>query len=840
MKEWDLQTRILFFAIVPLTLIVALLSFHFIQTRLDDLDQALQDRGKAIARQMAPACEYGVFSGNREFLAGLTRSALRENDVLSVTISDMQDSVLAHASRKDWKPENSSILGRSASVYIFQAPILQSEIKIDDFYDPTVGNNHEPAGGQSRQLGTITVELSNDTTITQRNQFLVESLLIILVGLVMTTIIALRMARSVTKPILSLTKLVRQIKTGGLDQRVAVESGGELGTLERGVNAMVEALERGQEADKRRAEDALYLEKVRAQVTLESIGDGVITTDDEGKIVYLNPVAAQFTGWDAKAAEGLWLKEVFKTVDETSNRPRDYPLHLCLHDGNVIRHDSHHLLVRKDGYRFAIQDSAAPIRDRDGHIIGAAVIFHDMTEMQHMARRMAYLASHDPLTGLINRREFEARLQQVLENARAEGTQHAICYFDLDQFKIVNDTCGHIAGDELLKQLSQRLQNEIRQSDVLARLGGDEFGVILENCTIEKAGQVAEMLRHSVKSFRFAWQDHAFDIGASIGLVPITVDSGSLTDVMSAADSACYVAKDRGRNCIHVYQADDIALAQRHGEMQWVHRLNRGLENDRFRIYSQAIMPLKSGKSPERGFYEILVRMNENGSDVILPTAFIPAAERYHLMPMIDRRIISSVFASIQEFAGFGQRSGIVVPPMFSINLSGQSLCDDHFLDFVTGLFEYYKVDAQLICFEITETAAIANLSRAKVFITTLKDMGCKFALDDFGSGLSSFGYLKSLPVDYLKIAGNFIQDIVRDPVDHAMVDAINQIGHIMGLITIAESVESADIMAKVKESGIDYGQGFWIDQPRPFGTVLEAHYASTRNEKFGSRGSLV
>jgi diguanylate cyclase (GGDEF)-like protein len=454
-----------------------------------------------------------------------------------------------------------------------------------------------------------------------------------------------------------------------------------------------------------------------------------------------------------------------------------------------------------------------------------------MTEMQHMARRMAYLASHDPLTGLINRREFEARLNQVMESARSEGKQHAICYFDLDQFKIVNDTCGHVAGDELLKQLSQRLQNEIRQSDVLARLGGDEFGVILESCSIEKAEQVAEILRHCVKSFRFVWQDHAFDIGASIGLVPITADSGSLTDVMSAADSACYVAKDRGRNCIHIYQADDIALAQRHGEMQWVHRLNRGLENDKFRIYSQAIVPLNSRGHGIQGFYEILVRMNDHGNDVILPTAFIPAAERYHLMPTIDRRIISSVFASMHEFSSHAQNADESIAPMFSINLSGQSLCDDNFLDFVTGLFEYYHIDPQRICFEITETAAIANLSRAKAFIETLKGMGCKFALDDFGSGLSSFGYLKSLPVDYLKIAGNFVQDIVRDPVDHAMVDAINQIGHIMGLITIAESVESEEIMLKIRESGIDYAQGYWIGEPKPFAEVLAAHYTSSRND---------
>ena len=832
MKEWGIQTRVLFIALVPLVLVVTLLSFHFVQTRLDDLDRALQERGKAIAHQMAPACEYGVFSGNREFLSRLARTTLSEHDVLSVTIFDMQDTILAQAVSKQRKEKSKTLFTDSSPVYVFQAPIIQSAVPVDDFREAIAIDQSMPDGASlPKQIGMISVELSSDSTIARRNQILVESLLIIIVGLVFTALIALRMGKSVTRPILAMTNLVRKIKAGGLAQRVVEESGAELGTLERGINAMVEALERSQETEKKQAEDALYLEKVRAQVTLESIGDGVITTDAAGKIVYLNPVAEQFTGWDGRAAEGLWLKDVFKTVDEVSGRPRDYPLHLCLRDGNIIRHDSHHLLVRKDGYRFAIQDSAAPIRDRDGRIIGAAVVFHDMTEMQHMARRMAYLASHDPLTGLINRREFEARLHQVLETARSEGKQHAICYFDLDQFKIVNDTCGHVAGDELLKQLSQRLQNEIRQSDVLARLGGDEFGVILESCSIEMAGQVAEVLRRCVKSFRFVWQDHAFDIGASIGLVPISADSGSLTDVMSAADSACYVAKDRGRNCIHIYQADDAALAQRHGEMQWVNRLNRGLENDKFRIYSQAIVPLNERGHPAQGFYEILVRMNDNGNDVILPTAFIPAAERYHLMPTIDRRIISSVFASMHAFSSHAHNADEAIAPMFSINLSGQSLCDDNFLDFVTGLFEYYHIDPRRICFEITETAAIANLARAKTFIETLKGMGCKFALDDFGSGLSSFGYLKSLPVDYLKIAGNFVQDIVRDPVDHAMVDAINQIGHIMGLITIAESVESEEIMLKIRESGIDYGQGYWIGEPKPFAEVLAEHYTRSRGE---------
>jgi diguanylate cyclase (GGDEF)-like protein len=440
--------------------------------------------------------------------------------------------------------------------------------------------------------------------------------------------------------------------------------------------------------------------------------------------------------------------------------------------------------------------------------------------MQHMARRMAYLASHDPLTGLINRREFESRLQLVLDSARLEERQHAICYLDLDQFKIVNDTCGHVAGDELLKQLAQRLQHEIRQSDVLARLGGDEFGVILENCSIEMAHQVAELLRQSVRSFRFAWQERSFDIGASIGLVPINADSGSLTDVMSVADSACYVAKDRGRNCIHVYQEDDAALAHRHGEMQWVQRLKRGLDEDSFKLYCQAIVPLNRKYEARRDFYEILVRFDENGNEMIIPTVFMPAAERYHLMPAMDRRILTSAFAAI-SLLNSDDEERRARTPLFSINLSGQSLCDDKFLDFVITNMELFRVNPGNICFEITETAAISNLTRAKAFITSLKEKGCLFALDDFGSGLSSFGYLKSLPVDYLKIAGNFIQDITSDAVDLAMVDAINQIGHIMGLITVAESVEDDRILEKIRQAGIDYGQGFGIEKPIPVAEVI-------------------
>jgi diguanylate cyclase (GGDEF)-like protein/PAS domain S-box-containing protein len=815
MKNWGIRAKVLFVALAPLAVIVTLLAVHFIVSRLNDLDQALRDRGLAIARQLAPACEYGVFSGNRAILAGLAKAALRESDVNAVAITDGAGNVLVYASNTlDSVHAAPSV--RGGSFYEFRAPIAQSAVAVDDFLDTGAA----PRG--ARELGWVKVELSRAATIQRQNRVLIEGLVITLIGLIGTTFLALRLAGSVTRPMRRLSRAVEAIKGGRFDQRVEVGSSGELGALERGVNAMAAALEAARDNEHKRVEDALYLEKVRAQVTLESIGDGVITTDAGGRVVYMNSVAEQFTGWRKDEVEGLPLAEVFRTLDERSSRPREYPLHFCLRDGNVVRHDSHHLLLRRDGHRFAIQDSAAPIRDRAGAIIGAVVVFHDMTEMQHMARRMAYLASHDPLTGLINRREFESRLLRVLESARSEDKRHAICYLDLDQFKIVNDTCGHVAGDELLKQIAHHLEGSIRRHDVLARLGGDEFGVILEDCMIDEASVIADQLRQRVKGFRFAWQDRAFDIGVSIGVVPISADSGSMTDVLSAADSACYVAKDRGRNCIHVYQPDDAALTQRHGEMQWVHRLNEGLVQDSFSLYCQAIAPIAEGGDRDRHFYEILVRLNENGAGPILPQTFIPAAERYHLMPAIDRRVITAAFGLLRQYAPRLRRSGGPHGVTFSINLSGQSLCDHSFLEFVVEQFRDSNVRPNSICFEITETAAIANLTRAQQFIARLKDMGCRFALDDFGSGLSSFGYLKTLPVDYLKIAGDFVEDIVHDPVDHAMVDAINQIGHIMGLTTIAESVETAAILNTLRATGVDYGQGFGIDPPRPFVEVLE------------------
>ena len=810
MKEWSLQKRVLFMALAPLTVAVLLLALQqFTNARIQDLEQALHDRGQTLATRLAAVCEDAVSARNRKKLAELLQPALKEKNVLSVTVTDMGGSILARAA-VDEKDKGSVTDGAR---YKFLAPIHRVESPARAAPRPT------DAAEPHKQVGWVSVSLSRAALQTEQNRILFQSLFMVALGLVVTVVFALRMARTVTRPVLSLTRAVDKIKNGQLDHRVATLSGGEVGRLEDGINAMAAALQEARDKEKKRSEDALFLEKVRAQVTLESIGDGVITTDAEGRIVYMNPVAEQFTEWKGDAARGKPLSEVFKIFDEDSNRLEEYPIHYCLQEGRIIRHDSHHLLMSHEGGKIEVQDSAAPIRDRDGAILGAVVVFHDVTEIQSMARRMAFLASHDPLTGLLNRREFETRLNQVLESAQAGRREHALLYLDLDQFKIVNDTCGHIAGDELLKQLANHMQKEIRASDVLARLGGDEFGVVLEDCSVDKAKQIADLLRQSVKDFRFLWESRTFEIGVSIGLVPISRDSGGITEVLSAADSACYVAKDHGRNRIHIYQPGDRAMAQRRGEMQWVHRLRQGLENNSFDLYCQAIVPLSEEASPSARFYEILVRVQDE--DLVLPAAFIPAAERYHLMPSIDRWVIRTVFSMLEEHQA---RSGGGEPgsARFAINLSGQSLGDEKFLEFVMQQFAQHHISPASICFEITETAAIANLARARDFIARFKSMGCHFALDDFGSGLSSFGYLKSLSVDYLKIAGDFIEGMVEDPVDHAMVDAINQIGHVMGLTTIAESVENAPILNSIRELGVDYAQGLGIDTPKPLHQVLQ------------------
>ncbi len=560
----------------------------------------------------------------------------------------------------------------------------------------------------------------------------------------------------------------------------------------------------------------LALEKERAQVTLESIGDAVITTDAGSNIEYLNPIAEKLTGWKNTEAHGLPLQDVFNVVKETTREPADNPVKPYLAEGQAAKLIRDTILVNRDRSEIAIDHSAAPIRNREGAIIGAVLVFHNVGHERKMAQEMSYQATHDALTGLLNRRVFEERLRELLINAKTENSAHTVLYLDLDRFKIVNDACGHVAGDELLRQITTLLHAEVRRSDTVARIGGDEFGILLYQCQQEGALHIANKLRQVIHDFRFVWKDRTFAIGVSIGLVTVTNESESSSGILSAADAACYTAKDKGRNRVQVFQADDSELAHRRGEMQWVTRLTKALEENRFLLYGQSIVPIASSHSSNIKQYEVLIRLlSEDGKEIIPPGAFVPAAERYNLMPTIDGWVISTIFEWLTDpFIAD-------IDASYNINLSGQSLSDDNFLSFLIDQFQRVNIPPGKICFEITETAVVANLTNAVQFINTLKQLGCRFALDDFGSGWSSFAYLKNLPVDYLKIDGSFVKDMMDDPLDYIMVESINRIGHTMGVQTIAEFVENANILEKLKEIGVDYAQGNSIDKPRPLSELV-------------------
>jgi diguanylate cyclase (GGDEF)-like protein/PAS domain S-box-containing protein len=563
------------------------------------------------------------------------------------------------------------------------------------------------------------------------------------------------------------------------------------------------------QARRQQAEARFREASALARVTLQSIGDGVIATDGEGRVEFFNPVAEQLTGWRSEEARGRPLQTVFNLMDEASGEPVADPVSRCLEDGATITLPAQTVLLEREGHKtFAVEVRVSPLREEDGKVRGVVLVFHDTTELAVLTHRLSYQASHDALTGLVNRHEFEARLELALETSRYEHIDHAVCFMDLDQFKIVNDTCGHVAGDELLKQLAARLRATIREVDTVARLGGDEFGLLLEGCPLEQAKQVAENVLEMTRQFRFMWGDKVFDVGMSIGMVPISADSGNITDILSSADSACYVAKGLGRDRLHVFERDDLTIAKHRSEMQWLQKIRVALEDNSFQLYSQAIKPLLDGQAAWHN--EILLRMRDEKGELVLPGSFLPAAERYHLMPAIDRWVVKHTLAAL---AGDSADNAIV---QASINLSAQSLCDDHFLAFVMEEIRNSGVAPRHLCFEITETTAIANLSRAMQFIAELRKLGCRFALDDFGSGLSSFGYLKNLPVDYLKIDGSFVKDMVDNPIDRAMVNSINEIGHLMGIKTVAEFVASERHVQMLREMGVDYAQGFHISRPKP------------------------
>ena len=574
---------------------------------------------------------------------------------------------------------------------------------------------------------------------------------------------------------------------------------GFLDNTARVVNFMVDITER------KKAEEQLVV----LSRAIESSASAVVITDPNGNIEYVNPKFTEITGYSIDEVTGE-----NPSLIKSGETPRAVYLDMWqkISSGGEWKGELRN--KRKDGSHYWDRVSISGVKNSAGKIINYISIQEDTTFEYELAEKISYQASHDFLTGLVNRQEFERRVTRLLSTVEPGEHEHALCFMDLDQFKVVNDTCGHQAGDELLLQLSSLLQTAVRKRDTMARLGGDEFGVLMEHCSLKNALRLAESLQNVVQEFQFRWQEHSFKIGVSIGLVSINETVPNMTELMQKADAACYVAKDLGRNRIHLYHDKDENLVKRHGEMQWFERIQKALEKNRFCLYAQPIVPLAHNGEKH---YELLLRMETKKGKMFSPDEFLAAAERYDLISQLDNWVIEKAFKLLAEHPVFLNQVESI-----SINLSGHSLSKDETLDFIISQLDKYQIEGNKICFEITETAAISNLRIATRFISKLKKLNCRFSLDDFGSGLSSFGYLKNLPVDYLKIDGMFVKNIVTDSIDHAMVKSINEIGHVMNMKTIAEFVENDEIKGMVREIGIDYGQGFGIGKPIAFAELLD------------------
>lgn len=564
---------------------------------------------------------------------------------------------------------------------------------------------------------------------------------------------------------------------------------------------------------KERTQSELNLRRLieHNRLLLESTGEGIFGVDTHGRCTFINHAGLSILGY---RTEEICHADIHKLIHHTHSDGSPYvkeqcPIYMAYRHGRNSRIDSE-ILWRKNGSSFPVEYSVSPVID-EGAITGAVVMFRDVTESRAMARQLDHMATHDALTGLHNRQAFELKMQELLGTTETEQAEHVLCYIDLDQFKIINDTCGHIAGDELLRQLANMLTANVRHSDFLARLGGDEFGLLLINCNLGQARRTVGKIVESIRSYRFSWENNTFVTGVSIGMVELTEATESAVSALIQADSACYMAKDSGRNRVHVYRADDTQLAQRQGEMQWVSQIHEAFEEDRLFLLQQSIEAIGAHNHQPGRHFEFLLRMHDNQGNSIAPDTFLPAAERYNLMPNIDRWVVSTVFKWLHENPATLQATAFC-----TINLSGHTFSDENFLAFVVEQLWKCGIPGHKICFEVTETAAVANFSHATKLINELKKYGCLFALDDFGSGMSSFAYLKNLEVDFLKIDGNFIKDIHNNPTNYAIVESIHKVARVMGIQTIAEFVENEETRQTLEQIGVNYAQGYGISRPHP------------------------
>lgn len=649
------------------------------------------------------------------------------------------------------------------------------------------------------RVGAVLINADFSEAYWQKLEFTGVMFVVLIAVSIIAFFISSPLIRLISLPVKRLVDTVKIIiSTRDYGLRAVKVHNDELGMLVDAFNDLIATVQAQNKA--------LTLAKNRYLALFDDNPTMVFNLSTTGEILSANQTCAKHLGLSVEALQECTIFDFVHPNDV----PLAYalitdclasPLSVLKQEMRQICHNGRIIWVR----------AAARLAENEYRQASVLLVCEDVTEAHDLSEQIAYQASHDTLTGLANRSEFDRAVKEAVAMAHADESEHAFCYLDLDQFKIVNDTCGHLAGDEMLRQIANLLKTHIRQRDFIARLGGDEFGILMYNCGVRDAVMACEKLRDALSDFRFAWENRQFAVGVSIGVSIINDVSGSAVSLLKEADAACYAAKEKGRNRVHVFRPDDEDLALRHGEMQWVTKIHQGLEQNYFCLFAQ---PIKSVAQAETGLHlEILVRYRDNKNAIVPPGAFLPAAERYNLAPAMDRWVVGSLFSWLANHPDFLEQVSIC-----SVNLSGLSLSDENMLDFIAEQFRQWKIPTQKICFEITETAVISNLSHATKFINELRRKGCSFSLDDFGSGLSSFAYLKNLPVDFLKIDGLFVKDIIEDPVDLAMVKSINEVGHIMGKKTIAEFVENKETLLLLNQLGIDYAQGYYLGKPVPLG----------------------
>lgn len=645
--------------------------------------------------------------------------------------------------------------------------------------------------------GTVYIRADLSRAYWQRIQFIGLLFLVLAVVSSVTFLLSRPLLKLITTPVKRLVNTVKKISdTGDFSLRADKLGNDEMGVLVDSFNSLIETVETQSQA--------LTQAKNRYLTLYDDNPTMVFNISQDGLIFSANLTGAKQLGL---TVEELQNCSIFDFIHSDDARLMQDLIERCFANPLLV-HNQEMRNICHNGRVIWIRATARLV-ENELHENSLLIVCEDITETRLLNEQIAYQADHDSLTGLANRNKFDRYLKRAITLAHHKNTEHALCYLDLDQFKIINDTCGHLAGDELLRQLGELLRKHIRQYDFVARLGGDEFGILMYNCSATQAVQACEKLRDLIKDFDFAWEDRRFTVGVSIGVSSINIVSGNAVDLLKEADAACYAAKEKGRNRVHVFRPDDEELAMRRGEMQWVEKIRQGLEQNRFLLYGQPIVPLHNTK--EGLHFEVLLRYRDDRGNIIPPGAFLPAAERYNLASELDRWIIATLLEWLSSHPDF-----LKTLTLCSINLSGLSLSDETMLKYISEQFERWAIPTDKLCFEITETAAISNFSYATNFINQLKAQGCLFSLDDFGSGLSSFAYLKNLPVDYLKIDGLFVKDILDDQVDLAMVKSINEVGHVMNKKTIAEFVENEAIFNLLKTLGIDYAQGYGIGKPVP------------------------